>query len=575
MTLEQIRLRASLAVTALSALTAASATGVELIFSGALGQASLISAAGTALLLVTFAFARSSASFRYLAVSVLMGQIVGLLIATRGLPFQNDIHMAFFAALAVCALLYDWRAILLGATLVAVHHLLLGMTLSELVFYGGGSFERVVLHAGILIIETAGLVWMTLNTRTLLALSQERSSDAEASAREASDLTDQIRLATEERQAERAKTMQDLSSDFHAVVLAAQAGNFSARIRSDYPEQELRDLASSINALMERVETSLMAAGSALSELAASNLTARMNGRFDGAFGQLQSDVNTLGGQLQDTMQTLSGAVTALRSATSEILAGSNDLADRTSRQAAAIEETVSTIERLTETVQSNAKKATSAYENATKVSKDADEGGVVMSQATLAMEKIRASAGSIVNIIGLIDDIAFQTNLLALNASVEAARAGDAGKGFAVVAVEVRRLAQSAARASTDVKALIETSHREVASGAQLVSQASEKLGAVLKSARATSELMNEIASASIEQAHSIDEVRTAIVLMDEITQHNAALVEQTSAAIEQTEARAADIERSVGRFVVGESNLNQLGTTRSQFVEHMRKVA
>ena len=174
------------------------------------------------------------------------------------------------------------------------------------------------------------------------------------------------------------------------------------------------------------------------------------------------------------------------------------------------------------------------------------------MSQANQAMERISASSAKISNIIGMIDDIAFQTNLLALNASVEAARAGEAGKGFAVVAVEVRRLAQNAAEASSEVKALIEQSGEEVAGGTRLVAAAAGKLNDMLDAIKTNAAQMQDIARDSREQASSIEEVNTGVRQMDEMTQHNAALVEQTNAAIEQTEARAAELDRIVDVFTL-----------------------
>ncbi|RYE84862.1 MAG: methyl-accepting chemotaxis protein, partial [Hyphomicrobiales bacterium] len=174
------------------------------------------------------------------------------------------------------------------------------------------------------------------------------------------------------------------------------------------------------------------------------------------------------------------------------------------------------------------------------------------MGQATGAMEQISASSGKISNIIGLIDDIAFQTNLLALNASVEAARAGEAGKGFAVVAVEVRRLAQSAAEASAEVKVLIEQSANEVRGGSRLVADAAEKLGSMLTGIRANSTLIDGIARESREQASAIEEVSTAVRTMDEMTQHNAALVEEINASIEQTETQANELDHIVDVFTL-----------------------
>jgi methyl-accepting chemotaxis protein len=202
-----------------------------------------------------------------------------------------------------------------------------------------------------------------------------------------------------------------------------------------------------------------------------------------------------------------------------------------------------------------NAKRANEASEVAATVTRTAEEGGQVMSAANEAMERITASSAKISNIIGLIDDIAFQTNLLALNASVEAARAGEAGKGFAVVAVEVRRLAQSAAEASAEVKVLIEQSGAEVKTGSKLVADAASRLQSMLEAARSSNELMDGIARESREQASSIEEVNTAIRQLDEMTQHNAALVEQTNAAIEQTEAQATDLDRIVDVFTLEEA--------------------
>jgi methyl-accepting chemotaxis protein len=247
----------------------------------------------------------------------------------------------------------------------------------------------------------------------------------------------------------------------------------------------------------------------------------------------------------------------ALKTATGEILSGANDLSERTTKQAATIEETSAAMEQLASTVLANAQRAKDASANAAEVTRTAEEGSKVMDAANVAMERITESSAKISNIIGLIDDIAFQTNLLALNASVEAARAGDAGKGFAVVAVEVRRLAQSAASASSDVKKLIEQSAGEVRGGSKLVSDASSKLKAMLEGVRGNNVLLESIARDSREQASAIEEVNTAVRTMDEMTQHNAALVEETNAAIEQTEGQAVELDRIVDVFRIGGSEV------------------
>ena len=224
-------------------------------------------------------------------------------------------------------------------------------------------------------------------------------------------------------------------------------------------DPELRHLAQNVNDLVESVDRGLTETGSVLAALARADLSQRMQGDYKGAFAQLKANTNSVAEQLGQIVTQLRGTSGALKTATSEILSGANDLSERTTRQAATIEQTSAAIEQLSRTVVENAGHAEQASQKARAVSTEAEASGAVMVEATAAMDRITASSSKISNIIGLIDDIAFQTNLLALNASVEAARAGDAGKGFAVVAVVVRRLAQSAASASADVKALVEQS--------------------------------------------------------------------------------------------------------------------
>ena len=287
-----------------------------------------------------------------------------------------------------------------------------------------------------------------------------------------------------------------------------------------------------------------------LARMADGDLGGRIDTAFTGQYEQLRQAFNQSLSQLELIVGGLRNTSGALRTATAEILSGANDLSQRTTRQAATIEETSAAVEQLAHTVAENAGRAAAASEKARLLAEDATKGGAVMNEATEAMAAIEASSGKISNIIGMIDDIAFQTNLLALNASVEAARAGDAGKGFAVVAVEVRRLAQSAAQASADVKALIETSAGEVRTGAHLVEQAARKLTDILRGAEDSFGLIEDMARASREQSSALNEVAGAVRQMDEMTQHNAALVEETNAAIEQTEAQAVRLDDIVDVF-------------------------
>ena len=351
---------------------------------------------------------------------------------------------------------------------------------------------------------------------------------------------------SEDRQA----MMIELQRAFGDVVDAAIDGDFSRRVPEQFPDAELNGLAKSVNTLVGSVDRGLGETGAVLDALANTDLTQRMQGEHRGAFAKLKADINAVAEKLTDIVTQFRSTSGALKAATGEILSGANDLSERTTRQAATIEETSAAMEQLTSTVMGNAARARDASANAAQVTQTAEHGGLAMQDATEAMERITQSSAKISNIIGMIDDVAFQTNLLALNASVEAARAGDAGKGFAVVAVEVRRLAQSAAQASAEVKVLIEQSAGEVASGSRLVEEAASKLASVLGAIRDNTVSLEAIARDSREQAGAIEEISTAVRQMDEMTQHNAALVEQTNAAIEQTEAQASELDRIVDIF-------------------------
>ena len=358
-----------------------------------------------------------------------------------------------------------------------------------------------------------------------------------------------------EERADQALRMQKLQADIDRVVGAAIEGDFTLRANTDLSDPDLKRLASNVNELLANVDRGIGETGEVLAALAKADLSLRVTGSYKGAFDKLKTDTNGVAEQLGEIISQLRDTSGALKTATGEILSGANDLSERTTRQAATIEETSATMEQLRDTVAQNAVEAADASKQARTVSTEAEASGTVMGQANSAMERITQSSAKISNIIGLIDDIAFQTNLLALNASVEAARAGEAGKGFAVVAVEVRRLAQSAAEASSEVKVLIEQSANEVQGGSKLVAEAAERLLAVQSGISANASLLEGMARASREQASAIEEVNVAVRQLDEMTQHNAALVEETNAAIEQTEVQAAELDRVIGIFTLGRS--------------------
>jgi methyl-accepting chemotaxis protein len=375
-------------------------------------------------------------------------------------------------------------------------------------------------------------------------------------------LSEEERLSAEQAAARAAETAR-MGASLTAAVTQAGRGDFSGRVETGFTQENLNSLAGAVNKLLGTVQRGLDETGRVLEAVANTDLTQRVAGQYEGAFLGLKVNTNAVADKLTEIITQLQGTSGSLKLATGEILSGANDLSERTTKQAATIEETSAAMEQLAATVLQNAKRASEASEVAATVTRTAEEGGQVMSAANDAMERITASSGKISNIIGLIDDIAFQTNLLALNASVEAARAGEAGKGFAVVAVEVRRLAQSAAEASKEVKVLIDESGTEVAGGSRLVADAASKLSAMVVAARSSNDLMSGIAGESRAQASAIEEVTTAVRQMDEMTQHNAALVEEINAAIEQTEAQASELDRIVDVFTIADSGAPALRAT------------
>ncbi len=364
----------------------------------------------------------------------------------------------------------------------------------------------------------------------------------------------------------RAETMARFQAAFDRVIERASAGDFSHRIDERFNDAEIDRIADNLNGMVAAIGSTLGEADRVLGALAHADLRERMQGQYSGAFDKLRTSTNAVADKLQSIVADLRDTSSALKTATGEILAGANDLSERSTRQAATIEETSATMEQMAGTVSLNAERAREASGSAEQVTRVVEASSAVMGQATDAMERITTSSGKIASIIGLIDDIAFQTNLLALNASVEAARAGEAGKGFAVVAVEVRRLAQSAAQASADVKMLVEQSEEEVRSGTRLVADVAERLGDIMTGVRNTASLMESIAGDSQAQASGIAEINVAVRQMDEMTQHNAALVEQMNASIEQTEGQAGRLDGIVETFSLAGQGLGSEAVPRAR---------
>ncbi|MGE3564953.1 MAG: methyl-accepting chemotaxis protein [Gammaproteobacteria bacterium] len=288
--------------------------------------------------------------------------------------------------------------------------------------------------------------------------------------------------------------------------------------------------------------------------MAQGDLTLSMDGRFTGEFAELQSAVNGTIVQLRDMVEKIRGSALSINSAASEVSKGNTELSARTEEQASSLEETAASMEEMTSTVQQNADNSRQADQLASSARDQAAQGGEVVGRAVAAMSEINESSKKIADIIGVIDEIAFQTNLLALNAAVEAARAGEQGRGFAVVASEVRNLAQRSASAAKEIKALINDSVQKVTEGSKLVDESGATLTEIVNSVKKVSDIIGEIAVASEEQSSGISQVNQAVTQMDQMTQQNAALVEEAAAASESMDEESRSLLELMQFFNTGE---------------------
>jgi methyl-accepting chemotaxis protein len=290
-------------------------------------------------------------------------------------------------------------------------------------------------------------------------------------------------------------------------------------------------------------------------KIAAGDLTGEIIIHSQDETGSLLKSLKEMNTGLAKIVGEVRSGADSIATATEQIAAGNTDLSQRTEEQASALEETASSMEELTSTVKQNADNAQQANQLAISASSVAVKGGDVITKVVDTMKSITDSSRKISDIIGVIDGIAFQTNILALNAAVEAARAGEQGRGFAVVATEVRSLAQRSAAAAKEIKTLIEDSVNKVQDGSRLVEEAGHTTQEIVTSIKRVTDIMAEISAASLEQSSGIEQVNTAITQMDDVTQQNAALVEQAAAAAESLEDQAAQLVQVVTRFTLEES--------------------
>lgn len=348
------------------------------------------------------------------------------------------------------------------------------------------------------------------------------------------------------------QSLMAINAQIDELARAARAGDFSMRGDAGAFQYQFKTMVEHLNGMMASSQASIADVSDVLRAISHGDLTARMEGEYEGVFARMRDDANTTTAQLTGIVRGIQVAADSINNAAQELAAGNNDLSRRTEQQAANLEEAAASMEELTSTVRQNAELARQADSEAHAAGAAVRETEQAMAQMASVMGEIDQSSARISEISTVIDGIAFQTNILALNAAVEAARAGEQGRGFAVVASEVRTLAQRAGVAAKEIKELIEDAAAKVKSGLAVTVESEAAIARVAQASSRTTQLMSDIAAASKEQAAGIEQVNQVVVQMDQVTQQNAALVEEATAASRALEEQAHALTTSVSVFQI-----------------------
>ncbi len=482
----------------------------------------------------------------------LVGQAMAITGALQGHPWQIDSHMLFFALLAMLIFARSIPAILVAAGVVAVHHLSLSVILPGLIYPSVDLVEnlgRTIVHAVIVVLETAVLI----ATVFVLNRMDQQSEGAASELRSSYDAAEAARedaLAAKDA-AEVAQRVAQEQSRAAEIALAEAKKASDARNALEITNQEQQnavkaEMEARAAAQMEVVE----ALRAALTALKNGDLTVRISSELAPEFNDLKLVFNDALHAVDEAMQDVLEHAANIDSQTNEVAVAASDLATRTERQAATLAQTAATLQGLTEMVAASLTALDGAETSARDAKNNADTTGSIVSEAAASMQIIEAKSDEIAHIVDMIDSISFQTNLLALNAGVEAARAGETGRGFAVVAAEVRALAQRSAESATSIQSLIETSGAEVKTGSGKVVQSVTSLGTVLSRVDDVSEQVARILESAKQQSGEIDAVNTSLSELDQTTQRNAAMFEETTAALSAVSRSVSDLKSLVQRF-------------------------
>ncbi|WP_088624059.1 methyl-accepting chemotaxis protein [Oceanicola sp. 22II-s10i] len=489
---------------------------------------------------------------RIVAAQAITGQCITLNAAMMGHPMQIDIHMVYFAVLAMLMLMSGIRALLVAAGTIAVHHLILTFALPALVYPSTDlmlNIGRTGLHALVVVMETIAL-GLTIHMR--LALEQR----AQTQHRDMQAAAERTAAALETAETEKARAESALAEAEAAIAAAARARDeaeaalrraednaHAARMAEETAaEERARHMDEAAHAVSSMIAN--------LEQMSRGNLSVRFTEALPDAYNAGAEAFNAALDRISDTMRQVTQETQSIQAQSGEITQAAGDLSQRTERQAATLSALSTTLSSLTDLVTKVASDANEARTQTLAARDKAHQGGDVMTRAVQAMDAIEASSSEVRKIISVIEDIAFQTNLLALNAGVEAARAGDAGRGFAVVATEVRALASRSSDAAREIDGLINASGQQITEGVQLVKRTGIALGEIKGAVEDIAQGMQTIAEATQRQSRELADVNSGISDLDHVTQQNAAMFEETMAANTALTDNARHLTTLIGRF-------------------------
>jgi methyl-accepting chemotaxis protein len=512
--------------------------------------AGLLSAAFSAAALA--ALPAGGAVARIAAAQAVIGQSIALTAALAGHPWQIDMHMTFFAALALTVPLVDIAAILAATATIVVHHLGLSVVMPALIYPSTDLWEnvgRTLLHGTVVVAETAALCVAVVvrhrQRREATAREEQMAAErteadiARRDALAAQASAEEGRRAAEAAGARAAAAQEEAARREAEAAEAQRAAAEAERRESDARRRASEELAAVVQDL-----------GRGLGALAEGDMTVRLDRPFPPTYDALRTDFNRTVAQLSAAIADILGQTAAIGATADSLAAGAHSLSRRTETQAASLEETAAAIGQLSAASDSAGTSADDAVAASGRAEASAGESAAVVADAIRAMDGITRSSEEIARITGVIDEIAFQTNLLALNAGIEAARAGSAGRGFAVVATEVRALAQRSKDAASNISGLIARSASEIAEGVALVRRTGDALEEIAQSTLAASGSTRDISRTMSDQAAALRELSGAMTELDRTTQRNSALVQETSEACDVLKEAAGELTSVTARF-------------------------